>query len=155
MKSKNIFKASHTFYCFSIFILCTSCASIQPVKFTGVKNFKTADLLSDPKMNFDLGINNPNKFGVTVARMGIDIYMGDSVITGVKIPAKTRIAANQDVQIPVSLNPSVKSIANMALGGFKNLFSGSGKSEIELKGEIVMRKFIFTKKIKISEKIKF
>jgi len=152
---KKLPATSHFFYFVCIIILFSSCASIQPVKVSGVKNFKTADLLSNPKLNFDLGIKNPNKFGVTVKRMGIDVYMGDSVLTGVKIPAKTRIAAHSDVQIPVSLNPSVNSIAAMALGGFKNLFSGSGKSEIDVRGEIVMRKFIFTKKIKIDEKIKF
>ncbi|HMT27762.1 MAG TPA: LEA type 2 family protein [Bacteroidia bacterium] len=132
----------------------SSCTSIQPVMISGVHNFTTGNLVSNPEIKFDLGVKNPNSFGVTVKRMSVNVLLSDSVVAGINIPVKTKIGAQSTIDIPITLKPSVSSLTQMAMSGFKNLFSSKSNSNMELKGEIVIRKFIFTKKIKISEKIK-
>ena len=135
-------------------LLFTSCFNIKPVVVSGINNFKTANLFSEPELTFDLGVKNPNKFGVTVKRMGINITLSGSDLAGINIPLKTRIASQSSVTVPITLKPSVSSISNMAIGGFKNIFSGTGGQTLEFSGEIVISKFIFNKKIKFREKIK-
>ncbi len=135
-------------------ILLSGCFSIKPVVVTGVKNFRPGNLLQNPEFSFDLGVKNPNSYGVTVKRMGINVLVADSSVGGIKISDNTRIAGKSAVQVPVKFQPSMSNLTNMAFGSFKNLFSAKGSNTMEVKGEIVISKFIFSKKIKFSEKIK-
>jgi LEA14-like dessication related protein len=110
--------------------------------------------LSKPEFTFDIAIENPNKFGVTVQRMGVNLSLNDSAVAGINIPSKTRIAAGSVITVPVTIQPSVQTMTNLVLGGLKNILSENKKQRIEIKGEIAIRKFIFVKKIKIREAIK-
>lgn len=130
-----------------------SCSSIQPVVISGIGSIKTQNILTNPEITFDLGVKNPNRYGVTVKRMSLNISLGDSIVAGINIPKKTKIAGHSSVDIPIVMKPSMSSFTNMAVSGFKNIFSRKGNTNLELRGEIIISKFIFTKKIKFKEKI--
>lgn len=150
---KNIFSVHYIL----LLVLLTglySCGSIKPVSIKGIENFKTGSGLSKPEFTFDIAIENPNKFGVTVQRMGVNLSLNDSAVAGINIPSKTRIAAGSVITVPVTIQPSVQTMTNLVLGGLKNILSENKKQRIEIKGEIAIRKFIFVKKIKIKEAIK-
>jgi LEA14-like dessication related protein len=131
-----------------------SCGSIKPVSIKGIENFRPGSTLSKPEFTFDIAIENPNKFGVTVQRMGVNLSLNDSAIAGINIPGKTRIGAGAVISVPVTIQPSVQTMTSLVMGGLKNIFSENKKQRIEIKGEIAIRKFIFVKKIKIREAIK-
>ena len=86
--------------------------------------------------------------------MGVNVYVGDSAIAGVNIPGKTRITRNEKIQVPVTIKPSLQTLTGILMAGVTSLFSNVKDQEMEIKGEIVIRKFIFTRKIKIREAIK-
>ena len=144
----------HALFITTMVLLFTSCSSIKPVAITGVKNFRTGNNPAKPEFTFDLGISNPNNFGVTVQRMGVNVYVGDSAIAGVNIPGKTKITRNEKIQVPVTIKPSLQTLTGILMAGVTSLFSNVKDQEMEIKGEIVIRKFIFTRKIKIREAIK-
>jgi LEA14-like dessication related protein len=148
MKFKNIFLV------FGLSLSMFSCVQIKPVTINGINNFRTENALSKPEFKFDVKVKNPNQFSVTVSRMGVQLVLGDTTLAGINLQPNTRVPALSDVNIPMSLTPSVSTLTGIFMSGIKNMFSDLKKQNMELRGEIVVRKFIFTKKIKIRQAIK-
>lgn len=144
----------HYLWLFFLLIGLFSCGSIKPVSIKGIENFRPGSTLSKPEFTFDIALENPNKFGVTLQRMGVNLSLNDSAIAGINIPSKTRIGAEAVITVPVTIQPSAQTMTNLVLGGLKNILSSNKKQKFEIKGEIAIRKFIFVKKIKIREAVK-
>jgi len=128
---------------------------VKPVQVTRVENFKSINTLSDPELTFDLGVQNPNKFGVTVSGMEMSLFNGDSKLVGVRLMQKSRIPGNRTVSLPVSMKPTLSSISALFKSEISNWTKGKGSQKMELRGTIVMKKFIFTRKIKLKEPVRF
>ncbi|MBK8413651.1 MAG: LEA type 2 family protein [Bacteroidetes bacterium] len=121
---KNIFSVHYVL----VLVLLTglySCGSIKPVSIKGIENFKTGSGLTKPEFTFDIALENPNKFGVTVKRMGVNLSLNDSAIAGINIPSKTRIAAGSVITVPVTIQIYYLKIKNNGSKSKVKLLSGN------------------------------
>jgi hypothetical protein len=134
--------------------ILASCISLKPVLVTSVENFRTANVLSKPELLFDVTVQNPNKYGVRVKQMGINLFVGERNMIGLNMMNPIKIQRISTISIPIVLHPSVNDITSLLGSEFSNFIGGKSNQKLEVRGEIVMKKFIFTRKIQLRESIK-
>jgi hypothetical protein len=139
------------------FILLTfsSCILIKPVKLTHVSNFHFTNNITQPEFQFDIGILNPNGFGVNLTKMELDVTAGGPSLAKVSVREKTKLTPKESVLIPVVLRPSIKDMTTIFKNGLTDFFSDQQSKHVMIKGEFVIRKFIFTRKFRFTEKMNF
>lgn len=81
--------------------------------------------------------------------MKTEILLADSVVASVGLRHKQRLAAGQKTQLPFTVKPDVLSMPKLGWLGITQLFKKDDK-KFAVKGEIKVRKFIFSKKYKFS-----
>lgn len=140
---------------FLIIVLFSSCAGVKPVNIKDVGNVRSLNVLSNPEITFDLKVENPNKFGVTVSRINLDLYNSESKLVEINLLEKTKVGKFSEVTLPVSMKPSIETIKSLLKSEMNNLVRGKVNQKMEISGELVMKKFIFRRKIKIKEAISF
>jgi LEA14-like dessication related protein len=130
-------------------LVLQGCLNLKMPQVTGVSNVRLTELSKDMQVQFDVGIKNPNAFGVTLKTMKAELFLADSAVAGIGIDRKTRLAANQKVILPFSVKPRLASFPKLGWLGVKQLFTKDDKS-FSIRGELKVRKFIFSKKVKFS-----
>jgi len=138
-----------------VFVLLSSCIAVKPVEVTGIDNFKSLNTLSDPEIRFDLGIKNPNNYGVLVKKMDLILYSGEARLAGIELLNKTKVHGKQTVALPVVLKPSLDAITALLKSEMSNLVRGKVNQQMELRGKLVMKKFLFTKSVNLKESVRF
>lgn len=96
-------------------------------------------------VKFDVLLKNPNNYGLTLQNMQLDAFLGDSIISSVNLDKRQRINPNSTSSIPITVQPKVSMMPQLALTGLGQLFKKDDK-RFKLKGTLVVRKFIFKKK---------
>ncbi len=145
IKIKKRFSRQLTVFCFLIPSLFTSCVTVQPVEVRSVDNFELKDVTSNPYVQFDVNIHNPNSFGLTLKEFQSTAFLGDKMLTDIFIEKKIRIGSNSDISIPLQTKPSLQDITNM-------VFSGNSSKDLKVNGYITVKKFLFKKKFPFSVK---
>lgn len=138
-----------TFILTVVMLTSSGCLNLKVPQVTGISKFRLSDITKDTRIQFDVGIRNPNTFGVTLKSMKAELFLADSSIAGIGIDRKTRLAANQQVDLPFSVQPKLNALPQLGILGITQLFKKDNK-KISLRGELKVRKFIFTKKVKFS-----
>lgn len=138
-----------TFILAVVMLTSSGCLNLKVPQVTGISKFRLSDITKDTRIQFDVGIRNPNTFGVTLKSMKAELFLADSSITGIGIDRKTRLAANQHVDLPFSVQPKLNALPQLGILGITQLFKKDNK-KVSLRGELKIRKFIFTKKVKFS-----
>lgn len=136
----------HIAVCLSLAVF-TSCITVKPVEVKNVDNLQLTGITSQPAVQFDVNIHNPNNFGLTLKEFQSTAFLGDKRLTDIFISKKLRIGANSDVSIPLQTQPSLNDIAGM-------LLSGNSSKDVKVDGYITVRKFIFKKKFPFSVRTK-
>lgn len=132
---------------FLIFLFLTSCITLKPVEVKNVDNLQLTVMTSQPAVQFDVNIHNPNNFGLTLKEFQSTAFLGDKRLTDIFISKKLRIGANSDVSIPLQTQPSLNDVAGM-------LLSGNSSKDVKVDGYLTVRKFIFKKKFPFSVRTK-
>src|SRR5436190_13562006 len=127
------------YFCFLLSILYSSCVTVQPVEVRSVDNFELKDVTSNPHVQFDVNIHNPNNFGLILKEFKSTAFLGDKMLTDIFIEKKIKIEANSDMSIPLQTKPSLQDISNM-------VFSANTSREVKVEGYITVKKFLFKKK---------
>ena len=138
-----------TFILTVVMLTSSGCLNLKVPQVTGISKFRLSDITKDTRIQFDVGIRNPNTFGVTLTSMKAELFLADSSIAGIGIDRKTRLAANQQVDLPFSVQPKLNALPQLGILGITQLFKKDNK-KVSLRGELKIRKFIFTKKVKFS-----
>jgi len=138
----------------SAIVLFSSCGLIKPISVTSVGNFTTVNPLLRPEFRFDVGLKNPNSFGVTIDKMEIGLSTGGPVLAKISMLQGTQITKKETMMVPVALSPSINEISKLFSSGIDALLSGKNDNQFEVRGEIVIRKFIFRKRYQIKESIR-
>ena len=138
-----------TFILTVVMLTSSGCLNLKVPQVTGISKFRLSDITKDTRIQFDVGIRNPNTFGVTLKSMKAELFLADSSIAGIGIDRKTRLAANQQVDLPFSVQPKLNALPQLGILGITQLFKKDNK-QVSLRGELKIRKFIFTKKVKFS-----
>lgn len=135
-------------------VLVSSCLMIRPVEVKRLDNFRTELNLQQPEILFDVDVSNPNGFGVTLKSVDIHLGLGDKNLAGIKTSRQMRIPRKGNASLPVVLKPSYSDLSAIAGAGLKE-FLGGKKQSMSVRGEIVISKFIFRRKLRFSEQISF
>jgi LEA14-like dessication related protein len=129
----------------------TSCSFEQ----VDIGSIKSVNVNSVSKESIDLEVNlpvkNPNKWGFTLSSVDLSLQLGGVEMGKVKQKGNTHIKANSDEVYPVRFQIKFKD----SFEGIPKLITGimlGKKMDISAKGEITVRKFLFTKKFEINEK---
>ena len=138
-----------TFILAVVVLTSSGCLNLKMPQVTGISKLRLSDITKDTRIQFDVGIRNPNTFGVTLKSMKAELFLADSSIAGIGVDRKTRLAANQQVDMPFSVQPKLTALPQLGILGITQLFKKDNK-KISLRGELKVRKFIFTKKVKFS-----
>ncbi len=138
-----------TFILAVVMLTSSGCLNLKVPQVTGISKFRLSDITKDTRIQFDVGLRNPNTFGVTLKSMKAELFLADSSIAGIGIDRKTRLAANQHVDLPFSVQPKLTALPQLGILGITQLFKKDNK-KVSLRGELKIRKFIFTKKVKFS-----
>ncbi len=99
------------------------------------------------RIQFDVGLNNPNNYGITLRSMKLEVLLEDSIISAVGLDRRQRIAAKRSVELPFSVQPRLASMPKLGWLGISQLFKNDDK-HFAIQGELVISKFIFRKKYK-------
>ncbi|MEZ5068578.1 MAG: LEA type 2 family protein [Bacteroidia bacterium] len=129
-------------------VCMSGCVSLKMPEVTGVSNLRLTDLSKDMSIQFDLGLKNPNSFGVTLKSMKTEILLADSVVASVGLRHKQRLAAGQKTQLPFTVKPDVLSMPKLGWLGITQYLRKTIKFAV--KGRSKSGKFIFFKKYKFS-----
>ena len=94
-----------TFILTVVMLTSSGCLNLKVPQVTGISKFRLSDITKDTRIQFDVGIRNPNTFGVTLKSMKAELFLADSSIAGIGIDRKTRLDANQQVDLPFTVQP--------------------------------------------------
>lgn len=135
----------------TLLITCavSGCVSLKAPQIKGVDNLNFTELSPDMKMTFNVNVHNPNTYGVKIRKMNVKVFLEDSLVSGVSLVGKNRIAASSNVALPFMVEPKLAHFPKLALAGIKGLFSSSDK-KLKIEGEIVVSKFVFRKRYSFS-----
>ena len=141
MKFNSLLKLS-----FALIVFCQfSCMTFEPVKLVRIENFNSTLKDKDPQVTLDLVIENPNKFGLTLTQLNTDIALSKKQISTVSLASKKRIIPKGNTPVPLHItidSEKLKSVLPSALMAYL-----TGSLDVQLKGSVKVKKFIFGKRI--------
>ena len=136
-------------------VLTTSCFLLKPVTVKSISNFKTVTSGPTPEFRFDMSIYNPNKFSVVIKNIDVGIYMDTLPVSKTILLQETEITRRESSFVTVAMLAGPARLEDIFKAGISGLLSGNLQQRFQVKGEIKIKKFIFSKNYRFSEAIKF
>ena len=130
------------------------CFSFDEVEIRDINSFNLKNF-SDKGMQVDarIKIANPNNFSIKIVRSEFDLHLKGKKIGTASLENKIKIPANSENYHEVKL---ISDHSDMNLDVLPTLlsmaFSQSGKMDLEIKGFVVCKVFIFRKKIEVDHR---
>lgn len=106
------------------------------------------------EIRFDLLLSNPNNFSIQVKNLHCRLEFSDSLIGTLHTLRDARITRKEVIRLPLSFYPDIANIGRLVFSGDRVFDPKNSGKGIELSGEMKMRKFIFTRKVRWSESIR-
>jgi LEA14-like dessication related protein len=139
---------------FLVSLFVSSCMVIKPVEVRKLDRVRTDMNVQQPSILFDVDVMNPNGFGVTLKSVDVSLGLGEKNLAGISIERHLRIPRKGTATLPVKLQPSYADLSAIAGAGLAE-FLGGKKESLSIRGEIVIGKFLFRRKLRFSEQIVF
>jgi LEA14-like dessication related protein len=102
---------------FAIFLLF-SCRKpvIREPEFTGTRNISMNKLgLKSSELDMDIGFYNPNRFGLTLERFDLDVYMNGEYLGKARDIQATIIPGADTFHVPVRMEVGMKNMLSQGL----------------------------------------
>ncbi len=128
------------------FILHNGCASFKAVEYREIENFSITSISTHPEFRMDIKMNNPNGVGAKIKSLDMEVLVNQTLLAKFETDNKIRVNSNGDFTIPLKGNASLFNLAKMIPPTIGNFF-GMQDIPVNFKGEVVVSKFIFRKKI--------
>lgn len=140
---------SYRFLNYFLVILLASC-SFKEVTVSGIKDYKVKKMSAEGiEIEVGVGLNNPNNYGFSICKSSFDASFGNKKLGSAKTQKRVHVKAKSDevYYFPIKVN-----LDDFSLSDLPSLMSSFGKgSKISLKGNLVVGKFLFRKKIPIDQ----
>jgi len=137
------------FYVPLVFILFSSCLSLESVKFEKLLNTRIIDISGrDITIQTEAQFFNPNKIKGLIKDISIDVSIKDQIVAHLMEESKVKVMKNERFTVPVKLTIKLKSLKNDLLGNLINLIK-TRKIELTYSGYISIRSFGIGYKIPI------
>ena len=130
---------------FFLATIMTSCTVSESLQLKGYDNFKVSNIMSDPKINADITLHNPNKIGATIREMEIALSVDNKEIGIIGFSDKVRIKKRSDFVLPIEFNTSLNQLGGVLSFGLTSFISDK-EIPVGLTGSITVQKFIFFRK---------
>jgi LEA14-like dessication related protein len=123
----------------SLLLCFQACAPLKPPTISGISNFNTSQLISsNPQIKFDILVNNPNKIGVKLQKLDLNLYLNDEIIFSNHTVGEKKIVASGSTLLPFTIEPNIDDIPKLLKGA-------KGTAGVKGKGSITVKKFLFKK----------
>ncbi len=123
-------------------LLFTSCVSSKDMQYQGFTNFKVNNVTSEPKVNVDIKLYNPNFFGAKLKAMEFNVLVDEKVIGSAGIPDPVRIKRKSEFILPIECATSLDKMGGLLALGLQSYFSNS-EVPVGIEGTMTIQKFIF------------
>ena len=137
----------------ALILSLSSCFTIKPVEFLNAGNLKSSRNDTDFVMTFDLAMHNPNNWSLRLSKLETEVSIDNHFLGKASLSNVTRLKRNSDFSIPLNANASLNNLINLSALGL-NLFFGNQTAVATIKGNLVLKKFIFRKKMQFEYKEK-
>lgn len=84
----------------------------------------------------------------------MELELSGKTMAAIAVSGKSQIPRLGEVALPVTLTPSIADIGAFAGAGIKDIFGGK-KQALSIQGQLTIRKFLMSKKLKFKEEIKW
>lgn len=98
-------------------ILLTSCNAIKPLEFRTCKSWKLNPSFSATTLQADLTFFNPNRAGVLLDQIELEIILDGRNLGKVSQNAQMRIPGKQEFTLPISVQLDMKNLLGNTLSG--------------------------------------
>jgi len=137
------------FYVPLVFILFSSCLSLESVKFEKLLNTRIIDISGqDITIQTEAQFFNPNKIKGLIKDISIDVSIKDQIVAHLMEESKVKVMQNERFTVPLQLTIKLKSLKNDLLSNLINLVK-TRKIELKYTGYISIRSFGIGYKIPI------
>lgn len=140
-----ILKSSYLFLIVVVILAFTSCATSKEMEYKGFENFTVSGITSQPKMNVDVTLYNPNKIGATLKSMEFTVLVNDKPMGSGGIVEPIRVKKQTEFILPVECTTSLDKMGGLLAAGLKS-YLGEEKVPVGLEGAITIQKFYFFRK---------
>ena len=99
-------------------LIISSCKKtvIREPEFTGTRNISMNKLgLKSSELDMEVGFFNPNRFGLTLERFDLDVYLNGEYLGKAKDIRATIIPGNDTFHVPVRMEVGMKSLLSQGL----------------------------------------
>jgi LEA14-like dessication related protein len=131
--------------------LFSSCFTIQPVEFKKAENITTNRTDSDFVMTLELAMHNPNNWSIRLSEVETDILIDNMQLGKARLSKSVRLKRNSDFMLPVNAVASLGDLVKLSGLGITLLF-GNQNATATIKGNMVLKKFIFRRKVQFEYK---
>lgn len=139
-------------YLFLILFL-SSCFTIRPLEFKGTENITTNRTDTAFEMTFDVAMHNPNNVSIRLSKLEAEVTIDDLPLGKAGLSQSVRLTRNSDFTLPIGAKASLVDLINLSGIGL-NLYLGNQSATATIKGNMTLKKFIFSKKIQFEYKEK-
>ncbi len=136
-----------------LIFLLSSCFTIKPVEFIKAENMKTQKTDSAFEMTFDLAMHNPNNWSLRLSDLETQVTIDDKPLGKAALSKVIRLKRNSDFSLPVNAKASLSDLVNLSGLGIGLLF-GNQTAVANIKGSMILKKFIFRRKVEFEYKEK-
>lgn len=126
--------------------LFSSCFTIKPVEFKKAENITTNRTDSALILTFELAMHNPNNWSLRLSEVETEITIDQRPLGKATLTQSVKLKKNSDFMLPVSAKASFQDLIGFSALGI-NLFLGKQSATAKINGNMVLRKFIFRKKV--------
>ena len=146
LRNKTIsLKLSQVIFLLITLVLFASCTVSESLQLKGYDNFKVTNIMSEPQINADITLYNPNKIGATIREMNIALSVDNKEIGVLGFDDKVRIKKRSDFVLPIEFNTSLNQLGGVLSFGLTSFISDK-EIPVGLTGSITVQKFIFFRK---------
>ena len=138
-------KSGYLFLFVAVTLTLTSCATSKEMEYKGFENFAVSGITSQPKMNVDVTLYNPNKIGATLKSMEFTVLVNDKPMGSGGILEPVRMKKQTEFVLPVECSTSLDKMGGLLAAGLKS-YLGEEKVPVGLEGAITVQKFYFFRK---------
>jgi LEA14-like dessication related protein len=139
--------------CFRVFaiaftlslLMLTSCTTTKPLEYGGYENLRISNVSTDPTVNVDVKLYNPNPVGLNIKAVSMMLEVDDKNIGNIDLDQSVKIKSKQEFTLPFTFSSTLPQVATLSTPALKNFFTG-GEVPLKLSGTFTLQKFFLFKR---------
>jgi LEA14-like dessication related protein len=129
----------------------TSCFTIRPLEFKRTENILTSKTDTALELTFDVAMHNPNNVSIRLSKLEAEVTLDNLPLGKGGLSEPVRLTRNSDFTLPISAKAALIDLINLSGTGL-NLYLGNQTATATIRGNMTLKKFIFSKKIQFEYK---